>query len=170
MKLVQIAQDGNPAEHIDSIPDIAREVGTATAEMYRSTGFVPPWIGYLALDGDRCVGTCAFKAPPVDGCVEFAYYTFPENEGRGMATRMAQCLIELAHEASDQIRIRAQTLPEHNASTRVLEKIGFRKIGELKHPEDGEVWEWELGTTADPLSRSNAFRRECGLTLAMSRA
>lgn len=144
MKLIQIEQDGNPAEHIELLPEIAREVGIATAEMYRSSGFAPPWVAYLALDNDRCVGTCAFKSPPVDGCVEIAYYTFPGNEGCGAATRMAQCLIELVREDTKQIRVRAQTLPKRNASTRVLEKIGFRKTGKLNHPEDGEIWEWEL--------------------------
>jgi hypothetical protein len=31
-----------------------------------------------------------------------------------------------------------------NASTRVLEKTGFRFESELDHPEDGRIWEWVL--------------------------
>ncbi len=40
--------------------------------------------------------------------------------------------------------MRAQTLPEKNASTRILEKLGFSFMGPVQHPEDGEVWEWRL--------------------------
>ncbi len=40
--------------------------------------------------------------------------------------------------------LRAHTLPEHNASTKVLEKCGFKLVGEVMHPEDGLIWRWEL--------------------------
>jgi RimJ/RimL family protein N-acetyltransferase len=41
--------------------------------------------------------------------------------------------------------VAAQTLPERNASHRVLEKLGFRHVETIEHPEDGTVWEWQLG-------------------------
>lgn len=47
--------------------------------------------------------------------------------------------------ASDSIlAVRAHTLPEHNASTKVLAKCGFKFIEEITHPEDGLIWRWEL--------------------------
>jgi hypothetical protein len=39
--------------------------------------------------------------------------------------------------------IRAHTLPQINASTRILTKCGFDRIGEMIDPEDGLVWRWE---------------------------
>jgi len=39
--------------------------------------------------------------------------------------------------------IRAHTLPEPNASTRVLQKCGFEQVGEVTDAEDGLVWRWE---------------------------
>ena len=39
--------------------------------------------------------------------------------------------------------VRAHTLPERNASTRVLEKNGFRLVGPVVDPEDGPVFRWE---------------------------
>jgi RimJ/RimL family protein N-acetyltransferase len=39
--------------------------------------------------------------------------------------------------------VRAHTLPERNASTRILEKCGFTFRGEILDPEDGLVWRWE---------------------------
>ena len=52
----------------------------------------------------------------------------------------------------DRVRLReragshhhANTLPQHNASTRVLLKCGFTLIGEVTHSEDGIVWRWEM--------------------------
>jgi RimJ/RimL family protein N-acetyltransferase len=37
----------------------------------------------------------------------------------------------------------AHTLPEANASGRVLAKCGLRFVGEVIDPEDGSVWRWE---------------------------
>jgi hypothetical protein len=144
MELIAITPAGTTVTPIEQIPNIAREVMKSSAAMYRTTGCQPPWIGYLAVDGAGCVGTCAFKSPPLEGRVEIAYFTFPGNEGRGVATAMVKALIELAKRASSSIRIFAQTLPQPNASTRVLEKLGFERTAEIDHPEDGKVWEWEL--------------------------
>ena len=155
MELIEITINGAPARKIDTLPEIAADVLKATAEMYKTTGYLPPWVGYLALDGDDCVGTCAFKTPPLNGRVEIAYFTFPGNEGRGIASWMAECLIGLARLEVPEIRLYAQTLPKQNASTHVLEKLGFRKIAAVEHPEDGKVWEWELTAKAQQKPEKN---------------
>lgn len=100
-----------------------------------------PWAGYLAEEQGAVVGTCAYKSLPVAGEVEIAYFTFPGHEGRGVATRMAGYLVDLA-KRNGVTRVRAQTLPMANASVRIVEKLGFTWIGAVQHPEDGEVWEW----------------------------
>lgn len=68
------------------------------------------------------IGTCAFKVPPRDG--------------------MAGQLLAIARAAAPAVVVTAQTLPERNASTAVLEKLGFVLAGTISHPEDGPVWEW----------------------------
>lgn len=123
-------------------PELVRDVARATLELYERVGFEPPWIGYLALADGEPVGTCGFKSPPRDGRVELAYFTFPPFEGRGIATAMAAELVRIARERDAQVTIAAQTLPERNASHRVLEKLGFEHVATLEHPEDGVVWEW----------------------------
>ena len=151
MELIPITISGAPARPAPELPEAAREALAGTAMLYRETGFDPPWIGYLTVDGGVCVGTCAFKCAPSADSVELAYFTFPGHEGRGLATRMCLELIALARTAQPGIAITAQTLPERNASTRVLEKTGFRLDRELDHPEDGLVWEWRL----DPVDRNS---------------
>ena len=150
MELVAITISGAPARTVPELPAAAREALAGTAMLYRETGFEPPWIGYLAIIDSACIGTCAFKCAPRDGRVELAYFTFPGYEGRGLATRMCRELVTLARSAEPGVIVTAQTLPERNASTRVLEKCGFRRHAELDHPEDGLVWEWWLDAAADP--------------------
>ena len=122
-------------------------IADATARMLSASGVTLPWVGYLALDGSlrRVVGTCGFKgSPDADGAVEIAYFTFPGEEGRGVATAMAGALVRVARAAPQQVAVvRAHTLAERNASCRVLEKVGFKHAGSLVDPEDGPVWRWE---------------------------
>jgi RimJ/RimL family protein N-acetyltransferase len=60
---------------------------------------------------------------------------------------MAAGIVELA-EGFAGIRVRAHTLPERNASTRILEKLGFERIGQAVDPEVGQVWRWERDPAA----------------------
>ena len=142
--LVPIERDGSPRDYAGSMPDVVREVFSATAELYAKLGFDEPWIGYLALAEEKPVGTCGFKSPPCNGRVELAYFTFPEFEGRGLASAMAAGLVAIAREHGASVVVAAQTLPERNASHRVLEKVGFQHVDTINHPEDGRVWEWQL--------------------------
>jgi RimJ/RimL family protein N-acetyltransferase len=143
LTLLPIGRDGTIPQHGLVVAGIAATVAGATAQMYQATGFVPPWTGYLALDGEQFVGTCAFKSAPSAGAVEIAYFTFPGHEGHGIATAMARQLIDIACAADRSLKIIAHTLPERNASNAVLTKLGFLLLGNYEDPVDGTVWEWE---------------------------
>ena len=144
VQLIQIDVDGTPHEDAGVLSKQAADVCAQTAALYRSVGFNPPWVGYLAMQGLQLVGTCAFASAPKDGRVEIAYFTFPEFEGRGIATSMATKLIEIAQASDDHLMVFAQTLPVVNASNSILKKLGFKFAGEVSHPEEGMVWEWQL--------------------------
>lgn len=148
LRLVPIERSGSPLGLDLALAGVAEEACRSTAALYAAAGYAEPWLGYLALEGGTIVGTCAFKGPPAGGSVEIAYFTFPGHEGRGVATAMARALLEIARRADRQVRITAQTLPQENASTAVLRKLGFTLCGSLRHPEDGEVWQWQLETGA----------------------
>ncbi len=152
--LIPIGRDGTPLGRSGELNDTERDIVHATVEHYERAGFSEPWIGYFAVRGSTLVGACGFKSPPSDGRVEIAYGTFPEFEGQGVATSMARKLVEIAVSQVPELVVAAQTLPERNASHRILEKIGFRHVSTLDHPDDGEVWEWHL-VPSDPASRQN---------------
>jgi [ribosomal protein S5]-alanine N-acetyltransferase len=140
MNLLAITPELATSQSVQS-SDFLKELCASTIAMYSQGVPEVPWVGYLAEEQGVVVGTCAFKSAPVAGEVEIAYFTFPEYEGQGVATRMAQQLIDLAI-VNGVERIKAQTLPERNASTRILEKLGFSLTGTVNHSEDGEIWEW----------------------------
>ena len=94
MSFVEIAKDGEPIKPVGPLTDTVRDVCDKTAALYESAGSHPPWMGYLVLENDTIVGTCAFRSPPRNGEIEIAYFTFPEFEGRGFATEMARHLIQ----------------------------------------------------------------------------
>ena len=105
-----------------------------------------PWVPGFSMmhrESGVTVGSCGFKGPPADGMVEIAYGVNDEHQGKGFATEAAEALVRFAF-GDDRVRIvSAHTLPEANASGRVLTKCGFRCIGEDIDPEDGLVWRWE---------------------------
>jgi RimJ/RimL family protein N-acetyltransferase len=111
-----------------------------------------PWrfgFGLVHLESGMVIGNAGFTGPPdAEGVVEIAYGIVPDFQGRGYATEAANALLAWAGKNGRVAIARAHTLPERNASTRVLEKCGFRFAGELTHPTDGLIWQWEkqLGT------------------------
>ena len=140
--------------------DLLRGVAEQTLALFQRTGVTThPWSGFLAVDRarDTIVGTSGFKAPPdAEGVVEIAYFTFPGFEGLGIASAMAARLVERAGDAPGVRRLRAHTLPERNASTRILEKVGFRLIGEVIDPEDGKVWRLERDAVSSDSSSNQS--------------
>ncbi len=125
---------------------LLQQVAAGTLGFMQATGAAAPWAGYLAIDPVRrlVIGTCAFKGPPdADRAVEVAYFTFPSHEGRGYATAMARALRDRAVAEGTVRTVRAHTLPQRNASVRILEKLGFLPMGEVVDPEDGLVWRWD---------------------------
>ncbi len=148
------------------LPEAARSVVESTVQLYSKVGWSHPWIGYLAFEGQECVGTCAFTSAPRDEVVEIAYFTFPNNEGRGVATRMAENLVSIAKMSAPRVSVTAHTLPTENVSTRILRKLGFELVGPKVHAEDGMIWVWlHKGRRSEP-EQSSAPERASGTAQA----
>jgi ribosomal-protein-alanine N-acetyltransferase len=95
-------------------------------------------------ESNEWIGCAGYKgAPDADGMVEIAYGIAPAYEGRGLASEVAEGLVAYAFRQTSVRLARAHTLPERNASCRVLEKCGFTHVGPVTDPEDGLVWRWE---------------------------
>ena len=111
----------------------------------RASQSMDPWqhgFSIVHRDTGCAIGNCGFKGPPANGVVEIAYGINPEHQGKGYATEAAEALTDFAF-AQNVRTVRAHTLPEANASTRVLTKCRFHHIGQVVDPDDGVVWRWE---------------------------
>jgi RimJ/RimL family protein N-acetyltransferase len=111
----------------------------------RASESIDPWrhgFSIVHRETGRAVGSCGFKGPPADSVVEIAYGIDPQHQGNGYATEAAEALTNFAFTQS-VCTVRAHTLAEVNASTRVLTKSGFHHVGQVIDPEDGPVWRWE---------------------------
>ena len=111
-----------------------------------------PWrygFALIHLDSATVIGNAGFTGPPnANGIAEIAYGGVPAFQGRGYATEAAQALVAYAGADSRVRTLCAHTLPERNASSRVLEKCGFQRVSEISHPTDGLIWRWERPSPA----------------------
>jgi RimJ/RimL family protein N-acetyltransferase len=99
------------------------------------------WGTRLFVHEDTLVGWGGFKGPPADGRVEIGYAIAPGRQGEGLATAAVAAMLREAYADPEVRAVLAHTLPERNASVRVLEKAGFARVGEAV--ERGRtVWEF----------------------------
>jgi RimJ/RimL family protein N-acetyltransferase len=132
------------APNSQCVAELLHSVIEGQLALYDRTQAVAPWIGYLAHDVQtgELVGSCSFIGNGANGSAEIAYFTFPQFEGAGVATAMARELLAVAARAGNP-DLHAFTLPEENASTRILEKLGFTCTGEGHDEDAGVVWRWD---------------------------
>jgi ribosomal-protein-alanine N-acetyltransferase len=137
--------DGIREQLLSASPEFTARVETAKEP--------DPWqFGFAIIHkiDNVLMGMCGFPGPPKpNGVAEIAYGIAPNYQGRGYATEAARALVEFVSSDPRVKTIWAHTLPETNASTRVLEKCGFKKIGDAVDPENNlPVWRWERAVTS----------------------
>lgn len=105
------------------------------------------WWTYLFIHkADRAlIGLGGFKGEVnEDGMVEIGYEIAPAYRRRGLASEASRGMIEYAFAHPEIKTVDAHTLPERNASTGVLEKVGMKHLGTVSDPDDGEIWHWRV--------------------------
>ncbi|OWY60180.1 hypothetical protein B7486_70560, partial [cyanobacterium TDX16] len=107
-------------------------------------GIPPEWFSHLFVheEDQAVIGLGGFKGEPEDGTAEIGYGVAPGREGQGYATEAAMLLIAKA-EAAEVTTVIAHTLPERNASTSILTKLGFAHTEDVVDPDGGTTWRWE---------------------------
>lgn len=139
LKVIELHED-KTGEIFDT-PD-CQQLLTVYEDFYPQIGFNPPWVGYFVIRENTVVGCGGFVGQPQDGKVEIAYWTFTEFEGQGVASFACRELVSIAHRTDPNVTITAKTKPEHNASTKILEKNGFAFKEIVQDHEIGDAWLW----------------------------
>lgn len=103
-----------------------------------------PWGGTM-IDRQKlvAVGQMSFKGLPDEtGTVELGYGVNPSFQNLGYATEMAGELVAWAWKQPEIKRVTAECLEDNAGSIRVLEKVGFQRIGE-REDEEGHLVLWQ---------------------------
>jgi [ribosomal protein S5]-alanine N-acetyltransferase len=107
------------------------------------------WLAYLPVlrSENMLVGSCGYKGNPANGMVEIGYEVAEGYRGKGLATEIANALINHAMQKSGIDRVQAHTLAAENESCSVLKRCGMQKMEEIEDPGDGKIWRWEINKT-----------------------
>ncbi len=108
------------------------------------------WLGrYVVstIDGaDTLVGTAGYKGPPdATGTVEIGYSLVETYHRRGIGSALVRELVCAALVDEQVQRITAETPLGFAASRGLLEKCGFRQVGQKTDPGEGELAVYEYG-------------------------
>jgi RimJ/RimL family protein N-acetyltransferase len=105
------------------LPDTRDGVGLYLKHRDRAYGF-----HYVVRREDDCViGEIGFVAPPRRGVVTIGYAIVPSARRQGYATEAIGALASWSLRQPDVDHVRAQTLPDNEASVRALLRAGFEE-------------------------------------------
>jgi RimJ/RimL family protein N-acetyltransferase len=110
------------------------------------------WGTWVAVRQGEVVASLAVKDPVAGGAVEIGYGVAPARRGLGVATAAVRALLPVL--AGHGVRlVRAETAQGNPASGRVMQKVGFVRVGDRLDPEDGmlDLWECRLSPSGDNL-------------------
>ncbi len=134
---------GNYVVHGSLPPDFILE--QAIADL--GEGRLPLWyslFAYVAPDLGIVLGSGGFKGPPSLGRVEIGYGVADLYRGRGIATQAGRLLVRQAFAQPGVAEIYAETMITNEPSRRVLQHLGFERIGEVWTDSDGMCDRWLL--------------------------
>lgn len=120
--------DAAVARYMDDGQPLSRELTKEWIDVslanYRERGW--GCFGVTNKNEDRLIGFAGFARPPErPGVIELIYAFAPCHWGRGYATEDAAALVAFGFERCGMDRIEATVDPAHEASKRVLSKIGM---------------------------------------------
>ncbi|PWJ57545.1 RimJ/RimL family protein N-acetyltransferase [Dyadobacter jejuensis] len=105
------------------------------------------WWVYLTIHKERnqLIGSCGYKGEPdSSGIVEIGYEIMPDMRAQGLATETAKGLVEHAFASNGVHKVIAHTMSEENASTQLLQNLGFVYTSDVQDSDEGALWLWEL--------------------------
>jgi RimJ/RimL family protein N-acetyltransferase len=105
------------------LPDTRDGVGLYLRHGDRAYGFH----FVVGRENERVIGEIGFVAPPRRGVVTIGYAIVPSERRQGYATEAISALTEWSLEQPGVENVRAQTLPDNEASIRALLRAGFQE-------------------------------------------
>jgi RimJ/RimL family protein N-acetyltransferase len=107
-------------------PDDLRTFVTHAMPEFMATGRLAPYV--IEADGELVGGISLHHFDDARRSIEVGYWLFAHARGRGLASRAVAAVVEWAF-ASGVRRVEAVVRLENEQSSRLLERIGFRREG-----------------------------------------
>lgn len=148
LNLLQLQALNAGAARVDALPVASGAlpcVILASATRALQEGKPPLWFSPFVFVEDvaeQVVGSGSFKGYPVSGRVELGYGVADQHQDRGIATDAVGQLLRIAFAEPDVAEVYAESSTSNQASRRVLEKTGFRHLGQRETVDDGRVDQW----------------------------
>ena len=112
---------------------------------HRAAGASWDWCGMFYIvdvETARIVGTCGFKSAPQEGQVEIGYGVAAGWRGRGVATAAVRQMLDTAQHLAPGVAVVAMVNPENLPSTAVVQRLGFRAVGECIDTDGERLVQW----------------------------
>lgn len=141
----------------DGWPEFPKAIAFTVEYLNAAIAAERPWSMQFFIDDatGAPIGSGGYTGPPSDRTVEIGYEVAPAFRGRGLGAAAARALVERAFDGDEVDQVIARTLPGPNASTGVLESLGFRRVGErtTRTPESSGGGPWRE-RPVDPCPRT----------------
>ncbi len=151
-----VPEDYEAVFEFASHPEVQRYTGTASLKSLEEAKelIANVWLKDYATYGygrlacmykpdNKIIGFAGLKyLPELGGITDLGYRFLPEYWNKGIATEAAIALIKYGFESLQLERIHAIVMPENGASSRVLEKAGFRYYKTDDYDGDGGSYYW----------------------------
>ncbi|MCE6992310.1 GNAT family N-acetyltransferase [Dyadobacter sp. CY323] len=124
-----------------------RDTFTPSYHRWKAHPPLRDWWVYLIIyvPDNILIGSCGYKGEPdSNGMVEIGYEIVPSHREKGLGFETAKGLVDHAFSHAAVRKVLAHTLAEENASARILEKVGFAQTEDVRDPDEGPLWRWEI--------------------------
>jgi ribosomal-protein-alanine N-acetyltransferase len=147
--LKQIKEDDIPGIYrfysgSDTLKNIARDIFTKKEQAIEKVNLFHKsyeerkaiWWTFTQKPKDEFIGFGGlFEISKESNKAEIGYGLLPDYWGKGIMSEVVEKLIDFGFNEIKLHKIYGRITPRHNASIRVLEKLGFKKEGEFKDDE-----------------------------------
>ena len=154
MRFWQMLNDPIAKEYTGGVTRLSYQQRLALFEQECSEDFSPQGAEFAVIEKEsgNYLGYCGFRySNSLSGC-EFLFGYCRDCWGKGYATESAQAVLDFLFENYDHTLYIATVDPRNAASKRVLEKVGFVRVGDFQMTET-EVDEKFLLQKCDFMSR-----------------
>ncbi len=133
-ELVRLADNKKIADLLSRLPSpYTRADGVAFVEIFSQRADQRPYA--VTMEGTGAfMGVVGFSFP-ANQPPELGYWLGEPHWGQGYMTEAVRGLLDAAHQTREFPMIRARALAENEASLRVLEAVGFKRVGKEKGAE-----------------------------------